>query len=68
MKLTIEDFQSLLNLISSDRVTLRGNEALAVAKLQQKLAAAIQAIAQMQDEPAKTPPVSATKVRKECAI
>jgi hypothetical protein len=41
--LTTADFQTLLNLIASDRVTLRGNEAIPVAALQRKLALTIDA-------------------------
>lgn len=41
--LTIEDFQALLNLIASDRLVIRGNEAISLAKLQQKLALTIDA-------------------------
>ena len=39
--MTIDDFKNLLALISSDRLTLRGNEAQVVASLQLKLAALI---------------------------
>ena len=41
--LTTADFQTLLNLLNSDRVSLRGNEALAIASLQRKLALTIDA-------------------------
>lgn len=41
--LTTEDFQALLNLIASDRLAIRGNEAIPLAKLQQKLALTIDA-------------------------
>lgn len=48
--LTIEDFQALLNLIASDRLTLRGNEAIPLAKLQQKLAMTIDAARKSKDD------------------
>lgn len=48
--LTIEDFQALLNIIASDRLTLRGNEAMAMAKLQQKLALTIDAARKPKDD------------------
>lgn len=37
MTLSQEDIKNLITLISSDRLTLRGNEAVPVAVLQQKL-------------------------------
>jgi len=51
-KMTIQDLQSLLHLITSDRLELRGNEVMAVAGLQQRLAAAIQAASQPAPQPA----------------
>ena len=41
--LSTQEHQALLSLISSDRLTIRGNEALTVAVLQQKLASIIKA-------------------------
>lgn len=41
--ITTQDFQLLLQLISSDRVSLRGNEVQAVYNLQRKLALTIDA-------------------------
>lgn len=48
--LTIEDFQNILALLSSDRLTLRGNEAIPLAKLQQKLALTIDAARKPKDD------------------
>lgn len=44
--LTVQDMQALRALITSQRLTLSGAEAWAVAQLQQKLAATIQAAQQ----------------------
>ena len=41
--LTIDDFKLLLQLIASDRVSLRGNEVGAIYNLQRKLALTIDA-------------------------
>lgn len=41
--LTTDDFKLLLNLITSDRVSLRGNEVGAIFNLQRKLALTIDA-------------------------
>lgn len=53
--MTIDDFKSLLALITSDRLTLRGNEVQLVAQLQAKLAQLINSPkAQDADEPRPT--------------
>jgi hypothetical protein len=44
--LTPQDLNSILQLLSSDRLTVRGNEVLAIASLQQRLVGAIQAATQ----------------------
>jgi len=44
--LTVQDMVNLLQLISSDRLTIRGSEAQGVAELQRKLAAVIEAAKQ----------------------
>lgn len=41
--LTVDDFRFLLNLIASDRVSLKGNEVGAIYNLQRKLALTIDA-------------------------
>lgn len=48
--LTIDDLQALLNIIASNRLTILGNEAIALAKLQQKLALMIDAARNPQPE------------------
>lgn len=54
MKLTTEDVQNLIGLISSDRLTLKGNEAKTLVQLQFKLEAVL-ADAVKGGDPASTP-------------
>lgn len=49
--LTTDDFKLLLNLIASDRVSLRGNEVGAIFNLQRKLALTIDAASKPKETP-----------------
>lgn len=60
MKLTTEDVQNLLGLISSERLTLKGNEAKTLVQLQFKLEAVLQEAALKGGDPVSTPPAELT--------
>ena len=49
--LTTDDFKLLLQLIASDRVSLRGNEVGAIFNLQRKLALTIDAASKLKETP-----------------
>lgn len=53
--LTTDDFKLLLQLITSDRVSLRGNEVGAIFNLQRKLAMTIDAANKKADSDADSP-------------